>query len=87
VPRRRVDCVSGGALSRCVCLQVVTVNGRNYVELARANCEAQGDCLYSGIVSVTSTSGSVLLDIRRPSVADDDGGSGSGDDDTYVYGS
>lgn len=52
-------------LMAAVLRQVTVVGGVSHVELQTVNCEAQGDCLYTGAISITSTSGDVSLNIQE----------------------
>jgi hypothetical protein len=59
----RITCTGSGFENTTDPCPMETTNGRHYVKMASVNCAAVGDCQYSGVVSVTSASGAVFLDI------------------------
>ena len=56
----RITCTGAGFDLSPAC-EVTRINGQNHVQLSSINCEAQGDCLYAGSLTVTSGTGSVKL--------------------------
>ncbi len=48
----------------CVCVAQITVrDGMNYVEQQLVNCLDEGDCYYTGSVSITSLTGDVTITV------------------------
>ncbi len=64
ITKGEIVCLGDGFNNRTVPCPVVSVNGTNHVESALANCRVDGDCFYSGIVTISSNTGNVNLYIN-----------------------